>query len=166
MQADATEQTQVIGRPTVYRPEYAPLAAQMCARGATLNELAVEFDVNVLTIRRWMIAHEAFCNSVRVGKDQADERVVHSLYQRAVGYEHDGVHYPPDPKSSIHWLNNRRPKEWRNQVTVDATVKTDGASSLGSILARIEQIEALLQGTQTINAQAVEVLPAPVNDAD
>ncbi len=154
----------------------------MCARGATTEDLAALFDTTRRTIERWAVQHEEFCRAVRVGKEAADDRTERSLYSRANGYEYeaekimvvDGViqrvtvleHVPPDPRSLNYWLNNRRPKEWRNQVTVDATVKSDGASSLGQILSRIEQIEALLQGATTINAQVVEVLPVPVNDAD
>jgi hypothetical protein len=70
---------------------------------------------------------------MRVGKAPADERVVSSLYHRAVGYTYDSVkifldrdtkkpiyapyreHVPPDVAACLRWLMNRRPDEWREQ---------------------------------------------------
>ena len=69
-----------------------------------------------------------------MGKDEPDERVVRSLYQRAVGYtiEQNKIvmvggkpeivtykeHVPPDTTSMIFWLKNRRPAEWREKSEV------------------------------------------------
>lgn len=70
----------------------------------------------------------------------ADERVERSLYHRAVGYTFEATkifmpagaktpvnapyreHVPPDVKAATHWLNNRRPAEWRNKSEVSTSM--------------------------------------------
>lgn len=121
------------GRPSAYRKEYAKQAAKLCALGATDQELADFFEVDVRTIYRWKHDHDAFCQSLKSGKEAADERVERSLYQRAIGYEQDDVKIfmpanapnpiyapyrakvAPDVTAAIFWLKNRRSQEWRDK---------------------------------------------------
>lgn len=121
------------GRPTDYREEYAEQARKLCELGATDADLADFFEVSVVTIWRWRTRHEKFCSALRAGKDASDDRVVRSLYQRAVGYEFDAVkifmpagasepvyapyreHVPPEFGSMKLWLCNRRGEEWRDK---------------------------------------------------
>lgn len=129
------------GRPTVYRPEFAKQAKQLCKLGATDIEVAQFFGVAQRTVHRWKAEHADFCHALKTGKTEADERVVRSLYQRASGYTHeaekifcskDGVvtrakcveHFPPDTTACIFWLKNRRPEAWRDvkDVSVNGTV--------------------------------------------
>lgn len=128
------------GRPTDYRDEYVEQARKLAQLGATEVEVADFFDVNVRTIQRWKNTHEDFCLALKVGKEAADERVVKSLYHRAVGYEQEevkifmpaGASEPvyapytakitPDTTAAIFWLKNRRPAEWRDKVDLDASV--------------------------------------------
>lgn len=122
------------GRPTKYKPEYDEQAAKLCALGATDQEIADFFDVDVRTIHRWKNEHESFCHSIRVSKEAADARVERSLFQRAIGYEQEevkifmpaGADAPvyapfrakvtPDTTAAIFWLKNRKPAEWRDRV--------------------------------------------------
>ena len=69
-----------------------------------------------------------------MGKDEPDERVVRSLYQRAIGYVTETTkvmmvggkpeiitykeQVPPDTTAMIFWLKNRRPQEWREKSEV------------------------------------------------
>ena len=80
--------------------------------------------------------------ALKSGKETADDRVERSLYQRAVGYTHDAVHFssfqgvvtetpyrnhcPPDVTAQIFWLKNRRPDLWRDKREQELTGK-DGA---------------------------------------
>lgn len=121
------------GRPSKYVPAYATQAAKLCKLGATDMDLADFFGVNVATIYRWKEVHPEFCESLKAGKDDADERVERSLYHKAVGYTFDSVkifqnagqvieapyreHVPPSDTAAIFWLKNRRPKEWRDRQT-------------------------------------------------
>jgi hypothetical protein len=120
------------GRPTSYKPEYADQASKLCALGATDRELADFFKVAESTLNLWKLKHKEFSESLKLGKEVADERVENSLYHRAVGYSHPDVHisnfqgavtvtpivkhYAPDPTSCIFWLKNRRAKDWRDKV--------------------------------------------------
>lgn len=130
------------GRPTAYQTTFAGQAAKLCALGATDYELAVFFGVDTATIHRWKHVYDEFCDAVRCGKDQADERVARSLFNRAVGYSFESEkvfqfqgaivraptveHVPPDPSAAMNWLKNRRPDEWRDKQLHELTGK-DGA---------------------------------------
>ena len=124
------------GRPSPYKPEYAKQAEKLCRLGATDEELADFFGVCVRSIYRWTQAHEDFCQSLKAGKENADERVERSLFHRATGYKHEAIkifmpagarepvyaayteHIPPDTTAAIFWLKNRRPELWRDKREV------------------------------------------------
>ncbi len=121
-----------VGRPTLYKPEYVEQAKKLCLLGATDRELADFFKVSEQTLNAWKTQHTEFLESLKVGKEQADQRVERSLYQRAVGYSHPDVHvsnfqgdvtltpitkhYPPETTAGIFWLKNRKPEDWRDRV--------------------------------------------------
>lgn len=132
------------GRPSEYRDDYARQAEKLCLLGATDQELADFFEVDVRTIYRWKHDHDGFCQAIKGGKDVADERVERSLYQRAVGYEQDEVKIfmpasasapvyapfrakiAPDVTAAIFWLKNRRKDDWRDKQELDHT-SSDGS---------------------------------------
>lgn len=125
------------GRPTAYKAEYAKQAEKLTALGATDQEIADFFEVDVRTIYRWKHDHDKFCQALKVGKDVADERVERSLYQKAIGYEQDEVKIfmpagaadpvyapfrakiAPDTTAAIFWLKNRRTATWREKVETE-----------------------------------------------
>lgn len=126
------------GRPTDFRAEYVQQAEKLCVLGATDEDIANFFEVDVRTIYRWKHAHEEFCQALKAGKEVADARVERSLYNRAVGYTYDSEkvvtvaqgnnqgsviervpikeHVPPDTTAGIFWLKNRRPDDWRDKL--------------------------------------------------
>lgn len=139
----------VMGRPTKYDPKFAEVARTMTAMGATDQELADAFKVDMWTVRRWQVTHADFCQAVKVGTTECDERVVRSLYQRAVGYSYAATkimqyegspikvdyveHIAPDIGAAKHWLHNRRKTEWnpeQTNVNLSGTVKTEGDGSV------------------------------------
>lgn len=121
------------GRPTKYRQEYVDLARKFCMLGATNEDLARNFGVDVNSIDRWIAAHAEFRGALKEGRDEADAKVASRLYSRAIGYSHEAVkivadaktgaehivpyteHYPPDTTACIFWLKNRRPDRWRDK---------------------------------------------------
>lgn len=126
----------LMGRPSKFKDEFVPQARKLAELGATDREIADFFEVDERTINRWKIDNEEFCQSLKVGKDVADERVTQALYRRALGYQHDAVkiavnaagevtevpfieHYPPDTTAAIFWLKNRRSGEWRDKQEVE-----------------------------------------------
>lgn len=138
------------GRPRSYKPEYVEQARKLCLLGATDVEVADFFEVTERTIHRWKLDFPEFCQALKLGKDEADDRVEKSLYRRALGYSHDAVkifadtkegkemvvpyveHYPPDTTACIFWLKNRRKEEWRDKVSQEIS-GPDG----GEIVSRI-----------------------------
>lgn len=129
------------GRPTKYQPCFDRQAYLFCLLGATDKQLAELFAVAESTINKWKDRHASFSESVRAGKMMADADVAHGLYQRAVGYEHEAVHfavingevvqtpykkrYPPEPWAAAWWLKNRQPRLWKDKVEVKEEVNVN-----------------------------------------
>ena len=125
-------ESEIMARPSKYKPEFVEQAKKICALGATDLELADFFGVNVATLYRWKNEYPEFCDALKVSKEIADDRVERSLFTRAIGYEHDEIDirvvdhvivktdirklYPPDTTACIFWLKNRRPDLWREKI--------------------------------------------------
>ena len=125
------------GRVSTYRPEYAEQARKLCEFGLTDYECAQFFDLSPRQFDRWKITHLDLCQSLKVGKEHADERVVRSLYHRAVGYNYEAVkifmpanrekpvvvpyieHVPPDVTACVFWTKNRDPQHWRDSQQLE-----------------------------------------------
>jgi hypothetical protein len=122
----------MMARPTKYNKTYDRQVYRLALLGATDQELADFFEVNVDTIYEWAKVHPSFSEARKKGKMLADAAVTDRLYQRAIGYSHPAVkifndggkplivdyveHYPPDPTSCIFWLKNRQPQKWRDRI--------------------------------------------------
>lgn len=146
------------GRPSDYSEDHAAQAGKLCALGATDQEIADFFEVDVRTIYRWKHTHPEFCQALNMGKDVADERVERSLYQRAIGYEQDEVKIfmpaqaeepvyapfrakiAPDTAAAIFWLKNRRRDQWRDKQEVDHGVTSELAEILSRVDGRTRQV--------------------------
>lgn len=123
-----------MARPTKFKEEFIPQAEKLAKLGATDIEIADFFQVEVRTLYRWKSENEEFCQALKAGKSEADDRVERSLFARANGYEHDEVdirvianavvqtpirkYYPPDTTAAIFWLKNRRADKWRETKAV------------------------------------------------
>lgn len=119
------------GQPTKYKPEYENQVLVLAEKGFTDKDIADVFEVHEDTINNWKKQFPQFFESLKKGKAVADEKVVQSLYQRALGYSHPEVHitnyqgvitktdvikhYPPDTTACIFWLKNRDQKNWRDK---------------------------------------------------
>ncbi len=125
------------GRPSSFMPEFVTQAEKLCKLGATDQEIADFFEVDVRTVYRWKADNDEFCQALKAGKEIADERVERSLYQKAIGYEQDEVKIfmpggatepvyapfrakiAPDTTAAIFWLKNRRAAQWREVKAVE-----------------------------------------------
>lgn len=117
------------GRPSEYEESFCKIAKKLCELGATDNDVAEALDIHPATLYRWKHQFPEFCESLKVGKTESDDRVESSLYRRAVGYTHEAVKIfqfqgqevivpyteiqHPDTTACIFWLKNRRPEQWR-----------------------------------------------------
>ncbi len=124
-----------MARPTKFKPEFVAQAEKLCRLGATDIEIADFFEVDARTIYRWKAENDEFCQALKSGKAESDDRVERSLFARATGYEHDEVdirvvggeivqtqirkYYPPDTTAGIFWLKNRRPGIWRDKQDIE-----------------------------------------------
>lgn len=131
-----------MARPSKFKDEFIVQARKLCKLGATDMEVADFFGVDVRTLYRWKGEQPKFCQALKAGKDEADDRVERSLYARAIGYEHDDIdirvvdgkivqtklrkYYPPDTTAGIFWVKNRRPDLWREAKAVELTGKDGG----------------------------------------
>ena len=145
------------GRPTAYRADYAKQAEKLCKLGATDRDVAEFFEVDERTVNRWKLAHPEFCQSVKVGKAEADDRVEQSLYRKATGYSFDSEkifqyegnvvraatveHVPPSDTAAIFWLKNRRKEEWRDKHEVEHSATGDLAEIIASARARVAAVQ-------------------------
>lgn len=127
-------------RPTDYSPEMDAEAEQLSAEGCTDEELAHHFGISVRQLYRWKAKYKSFRQSIKEGADRADDRVVNTLYRRAIGYEQDAVKIfmpagssepvyapyreaiAPDVTAQIFWLKNRQSGKWRDRREVETTV--------------------------------------------
>lgn len=121
-----------MGRPTKYEPAFCEVARKLCEKfGATNEQLAEYFEVNVDTIYEWQNTHSEFSEAIKEGKKPVDDQVEEAFLKRALGYSHPAVkifnndgkpmivpyteHYPPDTAAAFIWLKNRRSDKWRQQ---------------------------------------------------
>jgi len=106
------------GRPSSYKDDYARQAKELSILGLTDDEMARVFDVSKQTLNTWKQKYPEFLDSLKEGKPLADARVANALYNKALGYEKNDKHYPPDTTACIFWLKNRQPEKWRDKTEV------------------------------------------------
>lgn len=154
-----------MGRPTKFKPEFVEQARKLAALGATDREAAEFFDVSESTLHLWKHTEPEFSESLKVGKEAADQRVEQSLYRKAVGYTQDDTHFSsyegvvtetpyvkhhaPDTTAAIFWLKNRKPGEWRDVKAQEVSapgggpVQTETLTKLDVSGLSLEQLRAL-----------------------
>ena len=104
--------------------------------GKTDEQVAKVLGLNRKTFTNMLEANGITTAIKKNAKEEADNKVEKSLFERACGYEHDSEEifcntktgevtrvpvkkkYAPDPVSCIFWLKNRKPKEWREKMEV------------------------------------------------
>jgi hypothetical protein len=144
------------GRPSKYDPMFNRIVKVMARGGATDMEMAEALGISERTLNRWKHVYPEFCQSLVPGKEAGNDRVERSLYLRAVGYSYEEevigwfqgmstkdkiiVHVPPDPKAAQYWLNNRRPKKWRNRQEITGA---DGKSLIPKTKHEMSRAELL-----------------------
>ena len=118
------------------KSKYENIDLKQVKRIASLNltdkQIAKALGICEKTLNTYKKQHPEFLQSLKAGKKLVDDKVVASLFQRAVGYSHPDVHisnyqgnvtktaiikhYPPDVAACFIWLKNRQPDQWRDRV--------------------------------------------------
>ena len=126
------------GGPLKYDRRYAKIAALAYSAGHIDQEVAELLGISVVTLHKWNLKHHEFGEARKTGKAPANERVIVSLYQRALGYNQNGKHYPADVTACIFWLKNRLPAEWRDRHEEHHTIVQDNRTA-AEILADLQR---------------------------
>lgn len=154
MKVEKTDDINLGGRPSKYKPAYNSQAYKLCLLGATDKELADFFEVNVDTIHEWKKVYPRFSDSLKRGKLKADSIVAEKLFKRATGYSHPDVdikvinekivetrltkHYPPDTTAAIFWLKNRAKETWRDKQVLEIDFEKLNDDQLDLIIEKLK----------------------------
>ncbi len=156
------------GRPSLYKPEFAEQAFELCLAGATNRDLADAFEVGHSTIDNWLQKQPEFAQAVKRGRVVADGAVARALHSRAIGYSYETrrvvfnqgepvvlrqtVHKPPDVRAAIFWLRNRCPQYWHDGSRAD--IQPDrkagrSAHTIGTVVRAMQETAASAIGRPT-----------------
>jgi hypothetical protein len=100
-----------MARPSGYAPVILPVVRACATFGATAEEIANYLNIPWGSFRRWIYAEPELREALKRGRDASDERVVESLYRKAL---------TGDVGACCFWLKNRRPAEWRDVQNIEA----------------------------------------------
>jgi len=131
---------------------YLEQIAAMCRNGATDEEIFTKLKISKDSFYKYKREHADFSDALRENKEFADLRVENNLNKNANGYEYEEevvvmqkeiiynengkkakeIVYPvkvplkkykeSETKAQQFWLQNRKPKEWRNQADVNVNI--------------------------------------------
>nr|DAT86517.1 MAG TPA: terminase small subunit [Caudoviricetes sp.] len=106
--------------------------------GLTDEQISNNLGISTTTFYEYKKNYPEFSESLKRGKEIVDYEVENALLKRALGYEFEEKTYEtrwdenqgrfrevltkkvrkevvPDTTAQIYWLNNRKPKQWRNK---------------------------------------------------
>lgn len=127
------------GRPSKYDPKSTPkIAYAMALAGRTDRQIADFLEISESTLNKWKLDYPVFSESLKAGKEEPDNLVERSLFERATGYVNKNAvkvfmpagaekpvyapyveHIAPDVTAQIFWLKNRRPDRWRDKQEIE-----------------------------------------------
>ena len=129
------------GRPSKFETVDIQQVYKLASYGLIDKEIANVLGISLSTLKNYK-KNKEFLASLKRGKDEADSKVIESLYKRATGYvltdtvtevipngdndegskikivKKTKKEVAGDVVAQIFWLKNRRPKEWKNVQTV------------------------------------------------
>jgi hypothetical protein len=116
------------------------VAKRLASKGFTDSEISEIMGISERTLNNWKEKHAEFMQSLKDGKEEPDNQVERSLFERATGYSYasekivtvamgQGMgsevervpiieHCPPDVTACIFWLKNRRSDRWRDRQEI------------------------------------------------
>ena len=154
-----------------WKPEFIRYAYFFSLMGYTDVQMAQALNVSDASVEKWKRVIPEFLQAIHEGKALADAKVAHSLYQAAIGYEHEEEviiankireyndkgrpikewttplrvkttrRYPPNVQAGIRWLASRQPEVWGNKMHVDGTINHKHELDLSKF--SIQELEVL-----------------------
>jgi hypothetical protein len=118
------KETDARGRPTKYDPAKNEEVTRLCLLGCTDDELAEFLGIDRSTFYDWKKRHEEFNDAIWLGKQGADSLVAESLFRSAKA---------GDVGAAKHWLNNRRPRDWRDKTETKVTIAAEQVFKIGDV---------------------------------
>lgn len=122
------------GHPTKYDPKTTPqIVKEMCEKGLINTEIAQLLGITVTTFYEWQNKYPDLAKSIKAGKNVIDDKVAQALYNRTKSTMYTETtkernaegkmvitkkvkkYLPSDVTAQRFWLNNRRPKEYRER---------------------------------------------------
>lgn len=127
--------------------------------GLTDEQIAKNLGIGKNTFYEYKKEHQDFSDSLKKGKEIVDYEVENALLKKALGYTvtlkkekvtKDGnvveieeeVHIPADTTAQIYWLNNRKPKQWKNK-RIDEDTETEDTSKDNLEQLSVEELKAI-----------------------
>lgn len=140
------------GRPSKFVEDMVRQVKILAIKGFTDKEIAKLYAVTEQTVNNWKTQYPDFFESLKNGKEIADNVVERALFERATGYTHPEVHisnhqgvvtktdiikhYAPDPTSAIFWLKNRKPGEWREKHETDVNLNIMNLADIAALMSK------------------------------
>lgn len=87
--------------------------------GLTNKEIAEKLGINPDTLYKYQKQYPEFSETLKKGKEIVDYQVENALLQNAL----DG-----NVTAQIYWLNNRKPKQWKNKRIEEENNETQSLS--------------------------------------
>ncbi|MFA5151298.1 MAG: hypothetical protein WC554_01935 [Clostridia bacterium] len=152
-----------VGISTQYDPIYAQQVYYLALLGATIQMIAMHFNVDEQTINKWGRENPAFAESIKRGGVDFDMKVAERMGQRALGYDyeeseswqvlnkktgeittlhkHYNKHMAPDVTAQIFWLKNRQRGIWTDVSRTEMYSKVDIDIKKKIDLSILDQVE-------------------------
>lgn len=154
-----------------YKSRYDRMIFFLALLGLTEEQMGQVLHVNSKVILNWRNKHPSFNEAILKGKEEADARVAHSLYQAAIGYkckkktvltnrvkEYDKrgrvikewtepliveteEQLPPNVTAAVKWLQARQPERWSDRIKIEAKFNVDHNLDLTEF--SVEELEML-----------------------
>lgn len=93
--------------------------------GLTDEQIAEKLSISKDTFYKYKKNHTDFSDSLKKGKEIVDYQVENALLKNALG---------GNTTAQIYWLNNRKPKQWRNKQDIENEVNKETIKKLDKVL--------------------------------
>lgn len=144
-----------MGRPTKFNEAIQSKMLELFEKGKTVKQIAEIIGVSIQTIHNWKNQYPDFLYALRESRQIADELVVASVFNRAIGYSHpeekvfcyEGSiythntlkQYPPDMKAAEFWLRNRQPDLWDKSGDGETNITVNLADRVAKARKRVKE---------------------------